>query len=176
MVRSRCPSMSTKQDAALKPLKRRPRKKFGSRVIAADDLEGLYNKVTWILKGYGYSPENWDEKRADGWFHLLLLVARDFVPDHKPSNLFDLTWLFGRGGPGRPKGTKKWDDMRLAELRLRYFQIKDKQPKLNDKKICGKIIKNFPGDYPEKPETLRRQLPAGRRWFERRGWRIVRHN
>jgi hypothetical protein len=66
-------------DKKITPSKRRRRKKFGPREIAPGDLEALYEKVTWFLEGYGYSSEKWDSKNPKGWFHLLMLVARDFV-------------------------------------------------------------------------------------------------
>jgi hypothetical protein len=66
-------------DKKITPSKRRRRKKFGPREIAPGDLEPLHEKISWIMEEYGYSLENWDSKNPKGWFHLFMLIARDFV-------------------------------------------------------------------------------------------------
>ena len=92
-------------------------------------------------------------KTAGGIFLLMFILADVLFRPELPAK------------KGRPSGTKKWDQRKLARLGLQAAIIKDKNPGISDHEIARKLC-----EYPEyrtiTDDTLRQVIPDARQAHE----------
>jgi hypothetical protein len=69
--------------------------------------------------------------------------------------------LFGADTSGRPRGAKGWTNEKLIRLGRMDREIKQKNPKLKDRKISELIGKQAHRGFPA-ADAIRKQLPAAR--------------